>query len=44
MRLISFGHFVGDTTFPSKGTYHLRVQPGGGPATTIKFDLKKEKS
>ena len=44
MRLISSGHFVADTTLPRPGVYRLRVQPGGGAATTLTFHLEKSRA
>jgi hypothetical protein len=39
MRLISPGHFVGDTTLPGPGRYQLSVQATGSPAATTTFDF-----
>ncbi|MGH9279099.1 MAG: copper resistance protein CopC [Acidimicrobiales bacterium] len=38
MRLISPGHFVGDTTLPAPGRYRLTAD-GGGASTTFDFRL-----
>jgi hypothetical protein len=43
MRLISPGHFVGDTTLPAPGRYRLSVTGRAGgtsAATTIDFRLR----
>jgi copper transport protein len=41
MRLISPGHFVGDTTLPSPGRYRLTVK--SNVSTTFSFNLRKGK-
>ena len=43
MRLISPGHFVGDTTLPAPGRYRLVVTGGAGTnaSTTFSFTLRK---
>jgi len=40
MRLISPGHFVGDTTFPAKGTYHA-VITAPQASSTFTFTIRK---
>ena len=39
MRLISPGHFVGDTKLPAPGPYRLTAD-GGGATTTFDFRLR----
>jgi copper transport protein len=40
MRLISPGHFVGDTTLPQPGSYRLQVSAGADVTTTFQFRLR----
>jgi copper transport protein len=39
MRLISPGHFVGDTSLPAPGPYRLAVNAADGVSTTFEFRL-----
>jgi hypothetical protein len=46
MRLISPGHFVGDTTLAAPGRYRLTVTGGTGTSnasTTFSFNLRRGK-
>ncbi|MEA2843219.1 MAG: copper transport protein [Actinomycetota bacterium] len=40
MRLISPGHFVGDTTLPAPGSYRLQTSAGPDATTTFTFRLR----
>jgi uncharacterized membrane protein len=40
MRLISPGHFVGDTTMPNPGNYQLSVTTSAAPSVAATFDFR----
>jgi putative copper export protein len=40
MRLISPGHFVGDTTLPARGNYELAVSTTAAPGVSTVFDFR----